>query len=340
MTIIQTKNLTKNYTRFEKEEGLKGSFKSLFNRKRILKHAITSFDLEIEEGEFVGLIGPNGAGKTTLIKMLTGIIAPTEGEISVLNYRPNELKNDYKRQYAVVMGQKSQLFFELTAADSFLLFKEIYNIPDDEFKNNLAYFTELFGIEEYLNVQVRTLSLGERMKMELIAALLHNPKILFLDEPTIGLDAMAQKQIRSFLKEVNRDKKTTIILTSHYMEDIKSLCNRCIVVNGGQKIYDGDLNTLFELYQTHKMIKVAFDEAIDYLPPFDVDIIDLSPYKITFMAEKHHVRPILKDIMSKGEISDISIEEEDIGNVVERIYEHKISNKYDGINEINGVINK
>ncbi|WP_343064228.1 ABC transporter ATP-binding protein [Alkalicella caledoniensis] len=183
----------------------------------------------------MGLIGPNGAGKTTLIKMLTGIIAPTSGEISVLGYTPNDLKNEYKRQYAVVMGQKSQLFFELTAADSFLLFKEIYNIPDREYRKNLEYFIELFGVEKYLNVQVRTLSLGERMKMELIAALLHNPKILFLDEPTIGLDAMAQKQIRGFLKQVNMGKKTTIILTSHYMEDIKSLCKRCVVVNGGQR---------------------------------------------------------------------------------------------------------
>jgi len=303
MTIIKTKGLTKTYERFEKEEGLKGSFKSLFNRKKIIKEAVNSFDLEIAEGEFVGLIGPNGAGKTTLIKMLTGIISPTTGDISVLGYTPNQLKNGYKRQYAVVMGQKSQLFFELTAADSFLLFKEIYNIPDDEYKKNLDYFTQLFEVEEYLNVQVRTLSLGERMKMELIAALLHNPKILFLDEPTIGLDAMAQKQIRNFLNQVNKEKKITIILTSHYMEDIKSLCKRCVVVNGGRKIYDGDLNTLFNRYQTHKVIKVSFDEPIEYVPPLDVEIIEQNRYKITFMVPKHNVRPILKDIMLKGKKS-------------------------------------
>jgi len=261
--------------------------------------------------------------------MLTGIISPTEGDISVLGYIPNELKNDYKKQYAVVMGQKSQLFFELTAADSFLLFKEIYNIPDNEYRESLAYFTELFGVEEYLNVQVRTLSLGERMKMELIAALLHNPKILFLDEPTIGLDAMAQKQIRSFLSQVNKEKKTTIILTSHYMEDIKSLCKRCVVVNGGTKVYDGDLDTLFNLYQTHKIIKVSFDEATDYIPYLEAEVLEQNPYKITFKVPKHNVRPILNDILSKGEINDISIEEEDISNVVERIYESKLSNKSD-----------
>lgn len=340
MSIIKTKNLTKQYERFEKEEGLKGSIKSLFNRKKIIKEAVKSFDLVINEGEIVGLIGPNGAGKTTLIKMLTGIIAPTEGDISVLGYKPNELKNSYKRQYAVVMGQKSQLFFELTAADSFLLFKEIYNIPDDEYRENLSYFIKLFGVENHLNVQVRTLSLGERMKMELIAALLHSPKILFLDEPTIGLDAMAQKQIRSFLNQVNREKKTTIILTSHYMEDIKSLCKRCVVVNGGSKIYDGDLNTLFEYYQTHKVIRVSFEEPVSYIPPFQVDILEENPYSLSFMVEKKYVKPILADIMSKGEISDISIEEEDIGNVVERIYENQLSSKEKSQYVIKGVVNE
>jgi len=325
MTIIKTKNLNKTYERFEKEEGLKGSIKSLFHRKKITKEAVSSFDLEIAEGEFVGLIGPNGAGKTTLIKMLTGIIAPTAGELSVLGYIPNELKSAYKKQYAVVMGQKSQLFFELTAADSFLLFKEIYNIPEDEYRKNLAYFIELFQVQEFMNVQVRTLSLGERMKMELIAALLHSPKILFLDEPTIGLDAMAQKQIRSFLKQVNIEKKTTIILTSHYMEDIKSLCKRCVVVNGGKKIYDGDLTTLFEQYQTHKVIKISFPEPVHYVSPLEVEVLEESPYKLTYMVRKQDVHTILKDIMSKEEISDISIEEEDIGNVIERIYARKSS---------------
>ncbi|MDX5709465.1 ATP-binding cassette domain-containing protein, partial [Clostridioides difficile] len=177
--------------------------------------------------------------------MLTGIIAPSSGEISVMGYYPNKLENNFKKQYAVVMGQKSQLFFELTPADTFLLFKELYDISNEEYKKNLDYFIELFEVSDYLNVQVRTLSLGERMKMELIVALLHNPKILFLDEPTIGLDAIAQKQIRYFLKEVNETKGTTIILTSHYMEDIKSLCSRSIVVENSRKIYDGSTEKLF-----------------------------------------------------------------------------------------------
>ena len=172
---------------------------------------------------------------------------------------PNRLENEFKRQYAVVMGQKSQLFFELTAADTFLLFKEFYGIPDAEYRRSLDYFVTLFGVSETLNVQVRTLSLGERMKMELIVALLHNPRVLFLDEPTIGLDAVAQKQIRQFLKDVNRERGTTIMLTSHYMEDIRSLCSRCVVINGGKKLYDGDLAALFNKYQTHKRITISFE---------------------------------------------------------------------------------
>lgn len=323
MNIIRTKNLTKMYTRFQKEEGLRGSIKSLFNRKKISKFAVSDFNLNINEGEFIGLIGPNGAGKTTLMKMLTGIISPTSGEISVLGYIPSELKNAYKKQFAIVMGQKSQLFQDISAADTFLLLKEIYDITETEYRKNLNYFIELFDIKDYLNVPVRTLSLGERMKMELVAALIHNPKILFLDEPTIGLDAVAQKQIRGFLKEINRNKGTTILLTSHYMDDIKSLCERCIVINNGRKIYDGTLDMLFSRYQTHKTITITFDEATSYCPSFDVQIIEQNPFKISFMANRKDVRGIVGSIMNQCEVNDISIEEEDIANVVERIYSDK-----------------
>jgi ABC-2 type transport system ATP-binding protein len=320
MNIIHTKNLIKSYTRFEKEEGLRGSIKSLFKREKIIKTAVNNFNLEINEGEFVGLIGPNGAGKTTLIKMLTGIIAPTSGEISVMGYYPNKLENAFKYQYAVVMGQKSQLFFELTASDTFLLFKELYNIPDDVYKHNISYFVDLFDVSEYLNVQVRTLSLGERMKMELIVALLHNPRILFLDEPTIGLDAVAQKQMRMFLREVNRDKGTTILLTSHYMEDIKSLCNRCVVINGGGKIYDGALDTLFKKYQKHKKITVSFENECNIHLPEVVEILEKSLYKTSFLVERNTTQAVLKALIEQYAIADITIEEEDIGVVVERIY--------------------
>ncbi len=318
--IIQTKNLTKTYKLFEKEAGLRGSIKSLFNRRFTYKTALSNFNLEVEEGEFVGLIGPNGAGKTTLVKMLTGIIAPATGDISVLGYYPNKLENAFKKQYAVVMGQKSQLFFELSAGDTFLLFKELYGIPTDEYQKNLDYFVKLFGVENLLNVQVRTLSLGERMKMELIVALLHNPKVLFLDEPTIGLDAVAQKQIRMFLRDVNETKGTTIILTSHYMEDIKSLCKRCIVVNNGEKIYDGGTDELFEKYQTHKKISLSFTEETDFVLPQNCTLIEQNLLKSIFMVPIAVSQEIVYALMKKYALRDITIEEDEIGCVVERIY--------------------
>lgn len=320
MNIIETKHLTKEYQRFTKEAGLKGSVKSLFKRKFITKTAVSDFDLTVMEGEFVGLIGPNGAGKTTLVKMLTGIIAPSSGEIKVAGYYPNKLEQDFKKQYAVVMGQKSQLFFELTASDTFLLFKELYHIPEEDYQNNLDYFIQLFQVQDILDVQVRTLSLGERMKLELIVALLHNPKLLFLDEPTIGLDAVAQKQIRKFLREVNETRGTTILLTSHYMEDIKSLCRRCVVVNGGCKLYDGDTDTLFLKYQTHKKITLALEQEETCRLNYDYTTLEVSPYKLSLLIKKEQAQDLLKDVLSNYALSDITIEEEDIGTVVERIY--------------------
>jgi len=318
--IIETVKLTKTFRRFEKEPGLTGSVKSLFARKFVEKVAVSEFDLAIEAGEFVGLIGPNGAGKTTLVKMLTGIIAPTSGGVSVLGYYPNKLETAFKKQYAVVMGQKSQLFFELTPADTFRLFKELYAIPENEYKKSVNYFTELFGVGDLLNVQVRTLSLGERMKMELIVALLHNPGVLFLDEPTIGLDAVAQRQIRAFLNEVNRDRGTTIILTSHYMEDVRSLCPRSVVINGGKKIYDGGTASLFDAYQTHKKITARFEDETDFVPPDGAAMIESGPHVAVFAVEKGRAGKVMSHIAQTYALADISVEEEDIGGVVERIY--------------------
>jgi len=318
--VITTRRLTKEYKRFEKDAGLKGSVKSLFNRKYIHKTAVSNFDLTVQPGEFVGLIGPNGAGKTTLIKMLTGIIAPTSGEISVLGHYPNKLENSFKKQYAVVMGQKSQLIYDMTAADTFLLFKAMYEIPDAVYRRNLELFTGLFDAKEYLNMQVRTLSLGERMKMELVTALLHDPKALFLDEPTIGLDAPAQSQIRAFLKEINARNGTTILLTSHYMEDVRSLCSRSVVVNHGRKIYDGETDSLFASYQTHKKVTVQFENETGFTVPPNCKSLENSPHKVVFMVPKEENGPVLERVMKEYRLKDISVEEEDIGLVVEKIY--------------------
>lgn len=320
-TIIKTENLVKNYRRYKKQEGLRGSIASLFRRTYEEKAAVNHISLSIQPGEFVGLIGPNGAGKTTLIKMLTGIIAPTEGTINVMGYYPNDLKNAFKKQYAVVMGQKSQLFFELTVNDTLRLFKEIYELPEAHFQANKAYLVKLFEVEDLMDVQVRTLSLGERMKMELIVALLHNPRVLFLDEPTIGLDAIASRQIRSFLKEINEERGTTILLTSHYIEDIRTLCKRTIVINHGTKLYDGATDELFDRYQRNKRIIVTYDKPVDHTLKGTgaVDIIMNEPYKKVYETPKENVKQLFLALM-EHEPKDIVVEEEELGVVVERIY--------------------
>jgi ABC-2 type transport system ATP-binding protein len=218
------------------------------------------------------------------------------------------------------MGQKSQLWWDLPAEDSFLLNKELYGIPTSEYQESLAFFTELFGIKELLQIQVRNLSLGERMKMELILALLHRPQVLFLDEPTIGLDAVAQKQIRQFLKDVNQTKGVTIILTSHYMEDIKHLCKRTIVVRNGTKIYDGGLDALLNKYQLHRTITIFFETMTELKLGTPVEWIEKGPYKTAFKVKKEQAKSVLQEVMASFEIDDICIEDEEIGSVVERIY--------------------
>lgn len=320
---IIIRNLTKTYTTFEKEEGLKGSIKALIKKKVIEKEAINNFDLEIEKGEFIGLIGQNGAGKTTLIKMLTGIIQPSNGEISVFGFKPHELKDEFKKIYSVVMGQKSQLWWDLPAVDSFLLNKELYDIPDNQYKEILSFLVNLLGVENLLKIQVRNLSLGERMKMELILALIHNPSILFLDEPTIGLDVIAQKQIRQFLKEINKEKGITIILTSHYMEDIKYLCNRAVVVRNGSKIYDGSLNSIMESYQVYRTISISFENIPLKELLLEVKWIEKHNFKWVFKIKKEEVKFAVKVIMDNCDIEDISIEDEEIGEIIEKIYRAK-----------------
>lgn len=324
MSIIETEKLVKTYKCYKKADGLRGSLRGLFKREYEVKDAVSSFDLSIEQGEFCGLIGPNGAGKTTLIKMLTGIIAPTSGKVSVMGYYPNKLENAFKKQYAVVMGQKSQLFFELTASDTLSLFKEIYEIPKAEFEQSRDYFVDLFMVKDLMNVQVRNLSLGERMKMELITALLHNPRVLFLDEPTIGLDAIAVKQIRLFLKKVNEEKGTTILLTSHYMEDIKQLCKRSVVINHGKKIFDGTTEELFNTYQKFKVLHISFIDTtsirMNDSQMKNCTIIEGDEYKTTLQVPKESSSKILDYVFKSYAVKDIVVEEEDIGTVVERMY--------------------
>jgi ABC-2 type transport system ATP-binding protein len=318
--IIKTENLIKEYKYFEKPEDLKASVKSLFKRETKLRRALDDFAFSVDEGEFVGLMGPNGAGKTTLIKLLTGIIRPSSGEISVLGYEPARGDAAFKKKFAVVMGQKSQLWWDLPASDSLLLNKAIYEIPERQYRDNVAYFTKLFEVERYLNVPVRKLSLGERMKFELIASLLHAPKLLFLDEPTIGLDAMAQRQIRAMLKAAGRERGVTLLLTSHYTEDLLELTPRCVVIRGGKKIYDGEINTLLQQYSVNHTITVKFATETKLPELYGAEIIEQTPFSVEIRTPKENVRNCLSKLMELVDIEDIQIADDDVTLLVERVF--------------------
>ncbi len=318
--IIRLENVGKTFRRYQREEGIAGSIKSLIHRKYECKEAIVNCNLTIREGEFVGLIGPNGAGKTTLIKMMTGIIRNSTGTIRILGYTPWKLENDFKMQYAVVMGQKSQLLFELTTNDMLKLMKVIYEISHEEFEQRKNALAELFDVKHLLGVQVRTLSLGERMKMELLVALIHQPKVLFLDEPTIGLDVIGSKQMRLLLKKLNEEYGQTILLTSHYMEDIKELCKRSVVVHNGQVIFDGRTDQLFEEYQKVKEITMIFEKETLFAVPKEAEVLEKSAFKVVVKMPKELVGNCIQEWITTYHPVDLWIKEEEIEQTVREIY--------------------
>ena len=260
--VVSVSHLKKQYQVFKKESGLAGSIKSLIWRTYEQVSAVNDISFDIDEGELVGFIGPNGAGKTTTLKCLSGLLYPTAGRISVLGHTPNLREKKLLMQMALVMGQKNQLWWDLPPMETFLLNKEIYEIPGDVFKKTLDELVDLLDVSSLLHVQVRKLSLGERMKMELIAALIHAPKVLFLDEPTIGLDVVMQKNMRDFIREYNTRRKSTILLTSHYMEDVKQLAKRVIVIDHGSILYDGKLDNLIRKFAKYKLLSVILEQYI------------------------------------------------------------------------------
>lgn len=323
-TTIHVSNLSKTYEYYKKQPGLMNSLKSLFHREKLFTEAVKGVNFTIEEGEMVGFLGPNGAGKTTTLKMLSGIIYPTNGEATVLGYTPWKRQAAFQKQFALVMGQKNQLWWDLPAMESFILNKEIYEVPDEQFKQTLDELTELLDIKDILDVQVRKLSLGQRMKCELVAALLHSPKVLFLDEPTIGLDVISQNNIREFLKKYNKEKKITIILTSHYMEDVEALCKRVVIINHGQIMYNGELQKLIDRYIDHKLLEITFTEK--------VKVEDLKQYgnikertikRVVLEVPKANAKKAAADILLKLPVDDILINEVDVDEVIRRIFSEK-----------------
>ena len=261
---IQVNELSKHFKMFKREAGLSGAFRSFFNRKYETFHALKDISVQIEDGEILGILGENGAGKTTLIKLLVGLLHPSSGEVSINGFTPWNRKSAFLKQISVVMGQKNQLWWDIPASESFLLNQKIYEIPEIQYKNTLDELVDLLSVREKLNVQVRRLSLGERMKMEFIAALLHKPKIVLLDEPTIGLDVISQLKIREFVKYYNEKYKTTFLLTSHYMHDIQALCKRVFVIHKGASLYDGDFNDLVNRVNPKRKLLFEFNETPDH----------------------------------------------------------------------------
>jgi ABC-2 type transport system ATP-binding protein len=261
MPVIEVNGLSKAFRTYKKQPGFGGAVRGLFHRQYEQTVAVDNVSFKIEPGELVGFLGPNGAGKTTTLKMLAGLLYPTGGSAKVLGYTPWERADGYRRQFALVLGQKNQLWWDLPARESLELNAKIYGIPKDRFEKTVSELTELLGVGHKLNVSVRELSLGERMKMELIASLLHQPKILFLDEPTIGLDVVSQKTVREFIHRHNAMNQTTIVLTSHYMADIQELCKRVIIIDHGKIFFDGQLSEIVDRFADFKLVTIQCEKA-------------------------------------------------------------------------------
>jgi ABC-2 type transport system ATP-binding protein len=321
--MIQVRNLSKSFKVHKKEAGLAGSIKALFARQWIQKHALKNVSLDVAAGEIVGLVGANGAGKTTLVKILAGIIHPTSGEARVLGHVPWQRRNEFRRQISLIMGQKAQLWWDLPAADCFLLLREIYRLPQKQYEESLAELTEALAVKDQLNVQIRRLSLGERMKMELIAALLHRPRIVYLDEPTIGLDITAQRAIRKFLLEYRSRHNPAMILTSHYMEDIEQLCERIVIIREGEFVYDGSLSKVVREYALHKVVSARLapqgTDAPCEIPAGWGKILSRTSESIRVSIERARVPEAASLILKSLPVLDLTIEEEDIANVIEHM---------------------
>ena len=319
--MIKVNNLTKIYKTPQKKPGLTGLVKDIFKReyKEIL--AVDNISFEIAEGELIGFLGPNGAGKTTTLKMLTGILYPTSGSIDILGYWPFDKKQSFLKQIAFIAGQKNQLLWDLPAFDSFNLNKEIYEIENKQFNETLDKLTKLLDCQDLLSQPVKTLSLGQRMKMELIGALTHQPKILFLDEPTIGLDVVAQKTIRDFIVDYQKLYSATIILTSHYMEDIKALCKKVMIINKGKIIYNGQLDDLIKKYATRKTIEVIVDSFPDLRQLEKIDKnVKLEFPKLIFHIKREDIPKKISLITEKIKFSDLNIYEERVEDIIRKIF--------------------
>ncbi len=322
MAIIEARDLTKSYRVFQKREGVLGALQGLYKREYKEVRAVDGVSFSIEPGEMVAFLGPNGAGKTTTLKMLSGLIYPTSGSARVLDFVPWERADAFRRRFALVMGQKNQLWWDLPAADSFQLHKEIYSIPETVFKQTLDELTELLGVAKLTRQAVRELSLGERMKMELIAALLHQPQLLLLDEPTIGLDVVAQVTIQKCLREYHARRGVTMLLTSHYMRDVEALCQRVLVITHGKLVYDGELSGLADRFGQHKLVRLEFADARipEDLGQFG-EVTRRAGPEADLKVDRARVGEILAAILDRHTVVDISVQDPPLEQVIARVFQ-------------------
>jgi ABC-2 type transport system ATP-binding protein len=321
MAIIEIDRLAKSYRIYQKQEGLLASIRGLFKRTYREVHAVRGIDLRVEAGEFVAFLGPNGAGKTTTLKLLSGVINPSHGSARVMGFVPWKRENAYRRRFALVMGQKNQLWWDLPAQESFRLHQQIYCIEPAQFDRRRDELVDLLGVAHLLAQPVRELSLGERMKMELIAALLHSPEVLFLDEPTIGLDVVAQHNIQSFLRFYQQERKMTVLLTSHYMKDVVALCRRVVIIAHGQIMYDGSLTGIIDRFSGHKIITLVFPgETLPHgLERFGEVIEERAP-KIKLRVDRNGIAGALASILAQHTVEDVSVEDPPLEEVIAEMF--------------------
>ena len=324
MPAIETHDLCKTYVATKKAPGIWGSVKGLFSPEKTYIEAVKSVNLTIEQGEMVGFLGPNGAGKTTTLKMLSGILYPTSGTAQVLGFKPSDRKPEMLRQISLVMGNKMQLWWDLPAIDSFQVLKELYEVDTASYKRRSEFLIETLQLTDRVNTQVRKLSLGERMKCELVAALLHSPRVVFLDEPTIGLDVVSQKRIRDFLKELHREDNCTVLLTSHYMQDVQELCERVVVIDHGTMIYEGTLDALGKQFSDGRRLRLGFSQPVDALALGKYGkVIESSEDSAVLEVKQEDIASVTGAVLGNFPVNDVGIEDVDIDEVVRTLFTQK-----------------
>ncbi|MBS30736.1 MAG: multidrug ABC transporter ATP-binding protein [Candidatus Marinimicrobia bacterium] len=322
---IKINNLSKSFKLFKRSAGLKGALKSFFNREYQVFTALENINLEIEEGEIIGILGENGAGKTTLIKLMIGLLYPNKGSVLIDGFNPWERDYNFLGNIAVVMGQKNQLWWDIPASESFLLNKHIYNLAETEYDKTLNELVDYLDVEDKLNVQVRRLSLGERMKMEIIAALLHKPKIILLDEPTLGLDVISQSKIRDFVKYYNQKYKTTFVITSHYSKDIQEMCERVFVLNKGKSVYDGNFKNLVKNINPKRKLVFEFNKLPDSILINDLKekfVFDIKDKILTSILNEEELQVLLKHLLQNFKANNISFEDIPVDDAMKSFFEN------------------